>query len=152
LDERPEIFRGRFVLVGGEYTGSGDLYSRTPHPHGLPGEVSGLVLQALMLNTLLQGQPIRDFVGPFLIVGLGLCIAWLTMAILAWPRLSPVILGLLLVCVAYAGLSFALFRQNRRLLPISGPVIVLGLAPVPALWLRRKLPPWPEPVLEETEP
>src|SRR5262249_44015465 len=53
LDERPEIFRGRIVLVGGDLLLSGDDSHRIVGRDGRPEAVSGLALQALTVDTIL---------------------------------------------------------------------------------------------------
>jgi CHASE2 domain-containing sensor protein len=45
LEHRAEVFRNRLVLLGAEYAGSGDSYTRIPHPARTPDEISGLTLQ-----------------------------------------------------------------------------------------------------------
>ena len=52
-------FEQRILLVGAEFTGSGDRH-RVPGPGRLSAEVSGLALQGIIVNTLLQQRPLRD--------------------------------------------------------------------------------------------
>ncbi len=53
LQQQPERFAGRLVLVGAVYPGADGPY-RVPHPKSLDGEVPGPILQALTLHTLLD--------------------------------------------------------------------------------------------------
>jgi CHASE2 domain-containing sensor protein len=54
LEREPSFFRERLVLVGATYVGAGD-------EHRIPGGiVSGLEVQASMVETLLRGAPYRD--------------------------------------------------------------------------------------------
>ncbi len=62
LSQKPDSFRQKMVLVGGEYEGSQDFH-RIPKRPGFADEISGLLVQALALNTLLQGRPIHEVQG-----------------------------------------------------------------------------------------
>ena len=128
LDRSPEAFSGKVVFVGGEYDASQDFH-RVPKRPGFPGELSGLLIQALMLNTWLQNRPFQEvgrfaaFV-PALLIFLLFSAALLTQAKALWPALlSFVFLG------GYAFAAVLLFRHSRQLIFFGTPLIltVLGL-------------------------
>jgi serine/threonine protein kinase/CHASE2 domain-containing sensor protein len=52
--------RGRIIFVGGDFAGSGDEVHSISAGRGAPREVSGVVLQALIANTILAGLPLRS--------------------------------------------------------------------------------------------
>jgi serine/threonine protein kinase len=148
LAKQPESFRDRVVLVGGEFVGSGDVYNM-PNTSAPPGEISGLVLQALTLNTLLEGRPIKTsderFVIGFLCVALALAVmALLSLSGSAWTIGTLVLSGLL-----YIVSSLLLFRWNRELWPVAAPVVVFSVAIMCAVLLRHKLLPYPKFASEE---
>ena len=150
LARQPETFRDRLVLVGAEFAGSGDVYRNVPHTSARPVEVSGLVLQALTLNVLLEGQPIKALNGTGVVTALSAALGIAVMAILSVSG-RPWMLGTLAVCgIVYVLLSFLLFRWNRQLWPIVAPAVAFCLAIVSAALLRRTLPPFPRVAMEET--
>src|SRR6185295_8212498 len=60
LDRNPGLFRGRLVLVGGDFRGSGDDVYRIADRSGRSTVLSGLALQALMVDTIGAGLPVRE--------------------------------------------------------------------------------------------
>src|SRR5947208_504082 len=60
LESEPARFRDALVLVGGEFAASGDEAHLIPDGVTSPALVSGLLLQALAVNTILDGLPIRQ--------------------------------------------------------------------------------------------
>ena len=83
LARSPEAFRDRVILVGGEFAGSGDVYSAVPSASALPREMSGLVLQALTLNTLLEGRRIETPNETLLVAFLAVVLGAAVMALLS---------------------------------------------------------------------
>jgi eukaryotic-like serine/threonine-protein kinase len=60
LDRNPGLFRDRLVLLGGDFRSSGDDVHRVPyHGQGISA-VSGLTLQALLVDTIAAGLPVRE--------------------------------------------------------------------------------------------
>ena len=89
-DTHPETFRDRLVLVGGEFTGSGDEHRPTPGRSSGGRPVSGLVVQAFIVNTILDGFPIREARRWPMIAGVCLASAVLAFIVLTRRRLVPV--------------------------------------------------------------
>jgi CHASE2 domain-containing sensor protein len=140
LDRYPDLFRGRLVLMGGEFRGSGDDYNRIQTDEA----VSGLVLQALMVNTIGAGLPVREASNlPFLaasILAAGCAMAGLLCA----RRPGPVFAWSLAGAGLYLAVSFPVFGWTGLILPATAPCLLLGLGLLLALILRRILPPPPE--------
>ncbi len=144
----PEVFRDRIVLVGGEFAGSGDIHPVVRH-RALPSEASGLVLQALSLNTLLDGRRFTPSHGALVAASLCLVSGIAIFALLYLPRSGWTMATVGAGGVLYVALSFALFRWNRQLWPIVAPVLAFSFAIAGAAILRHRLPAFPETATEK---
>ncbi|HEV7509763.1 MAG TPA: protein kinase [Thermoanaerobaculia bacterium] len=144
LDRNPGLFRNRLAVVGGDFQGSGDDYHRIRHRSGGSRAVSGLTLQALMVDTIEAGLPIREPGRmPFLaatILGIGLAMA----GILCARRPGPIAAGLAVGAIVYLALSFPVFRRTGLMLPVTAPLLLVLLGLLAALLLRRNFPQPPE--------
>jgi CHASE2 domain-containing sensor protein len=139
LARDPRHFAGRFVLVGGEFAASGDSSYRIPHPRGLPAEISGVALQGVLLQTLLDGEPVRS---PRL--------GWVAAALAAAAGLAgaAVLLGGRLAAAAavvagggsWLAAGFWLFTAQRLLVPLAAPLLTLLVLAAAAAALRLALP------------
>jgi len=139
LDDQPDAFRGRFVLVGGEYEGSQDVH-RVPRRAGLKaGEASGMIIQALTINTFLENRRIheaRPWPIAFLLAAAGMLFF---SAILLRPKIFIVLMTEIAAFIGYCLLAILLFRRDGLLLPVGLPIIVLTAGTVFAIFLRRAL-------------
>lgn len=143
LDRHPELFRDRLVLVGGDFRGSGDDYYRIPQSPGRSA-VSGLTLQALMVDTIAAGLPIRE-PEKMPILAITTQVAALAMAgFLCARRTGPIAVWLAVGAGLYLALSFPVFWWTGLMLPVTAPLLLILLGIVPALALRRMLPSHPE--------
>jgi serine/threonine protein kinase len=144
LDRHPELFRDRLVLVGGgDFHGSGDDYHRIPQRSGRRA-VSGLTLQALMVDTIAAGFPIRE-PGKMSVLAASALIALLAMAgALCARRAGPIAAWLAVGAALYVALSFPLFWRTGLMLPVTAPLFLVLLGFIAALALRRLLPSPPE--------
>jgi serine/threonine protein kinase len=144
LDRAPRLFRDRLVLVGVDSLGSGDDIHRVPSRRGEPGLVSGLTLQALLVDTIAAGFPIREpdprtfLAAATVLIGLALGM------VLCAPRAGPAVLGLAAAAVLYLAASFPVFWWLSRILPVSLPLLLLLFGLSLVLTLRRMLPSAPE--------
>jgi CHASE2 domain-containing sensor protein len=139
VESEPGAFRGRLVLVGADFSASGDELHRVPARGAGPATVSGVVLQALMVNTLLAGAPVREVGLLPMLVGAAVAAAFILAGLLCRPRpLWPFVLASAGV-LGYAGLSFVLFERSRLLLPIVAPLVVVSLAVSLGFVLRLRL-------------
>jgi CHASE2 domain-containing sensor protein len=143
LDRHPELFRDRLVLVGAELRGSGDDYHRIPQRSGKRA-VSGLTLQALMVDTIGAGLPIRE-PGRMLILAASALLAFLAMAgVLCARRTGPIAAWLGLGAALYVALSFPVLWWTGLMLPVTAPLLLVLLGFLATLVLRRLLPSPPE--------
>jgi serine/threonine protein kinase len=144
LDRSPGLFRDQIVLVGGDFRGSGDDYYRAPYGSGRNTAVSGLTLQALMVDTIRSGLPIQELgrtpVSMIATLGAALAMA----GILCARREGPSVAWAAAGAVLYLALSFPVFWWAGLILPVTGPLLLLAIGLLAALVLRRKLSSPPE--------
>jgi CHASE2 domain-containing sensor protein/tRNA A-37 threonylcarbamoyl transferase component Bud32 len=143
LDEHPEIFRGRIVLVGGDFLLSGDDSHRIVGRDGRPEAVSGLALQALTVDTILAGLPVRESRGtPFL---LALAAAWAAATcVLSLRRPQRVIALATAGALAYAAAALLWFAWTLLVMPVAGPLLTVGCAVLFSSMVRSGLPSIPD--------
>jgi CHASE2 domain-containing sensor protein len=145
LESNRSVFRHRLVLVGGDYVASGDDYHRVPARVGSPGAVSGVMLEALIVDTILADFPIRETGEPtrhFAVILL--CAAALAGA-LCIPRLSLFAILFTSVNVLYLLAAFLLFRWSSLILSMAGPLVMGLVALGISLILRSILSAFPSP-------
>ena len=143
LQREPTFLSGALVLVGADIAGSGDEVHRI----AVGPPVPGIVLQAMVADTILHGVPVRAATraGP-----LGRLAAWL--------GLSGLVLGVSMarrpsaVAALGAGLAllyvlgaFSSFPFTRILVPVVLPVVQAAAAVLVGLLLARTLRPFPTP-------
>lgn len=135
VQQQPERFRDRYVLLGGTYSGSGDLHRVPPRPYR-QDVLAGLDLQALMVNTLVAERPLAD-AGPALsALAVALATGAGSAGALATRRAGPAIAFLasaLALPLAAASLAFAF---SGTVVPVSLPCL-LGLLGFGLAWLVR---------------
>ena len=118
LRTRPERFRDRVVIVGGDFSGSGDD-PRVPNRGAIPG----VVLQATIANTILSGIPVKGIGDRAAIMVAGVVCALLSSIILLGRRTVTVSSILVFVVAAYAGGAFLLFSRANVMVPVVGPAV-----------------------------
>ena len=139
LRQSPGIFKDRLVLVGGEFRGSGDDYQRTAR-----AAVSGLTLQALMVDTILAGMQIREPGRLPVLVLAALAGALALAGLLSARRAGPIAVWLAAAACLYLAVSFPVFWWTGLMLPVTSPLLLLLLGLLAALVLRRRLADPPE--------
>jgi CHASE2 domain-containing sensor protein len=144
LERNPGLFQGRLVLVGGDFRGSGDDVQRVPQRAGRSTTVSGLALEALMVDTILAGLPIREAARTPVLIAAVLGTALAMAGILCARRTGRIVLGLAAGAGLYLSLSFPVFWWTGLRLPITAPVLLVLLGFLLAYVLRRNLPSPPE--------
>ncbi|MBN2431206.1 MAG: protein kinase [Acidobacteria bacterium] len=143
VHRQPELFAGRMLMVGGAYMQSGDEFFLA-----LTEMVPGVTIQAFMLNTLLQGVPIRPLAAAWWLVPLGLGVFAFAHQSLLRRRQGEALVGLALLAGLYTVVGFALFIWAGRLLNLAAPLAAAAMA-VGVTWLvRRRLAPFPIPDTE----
>ena len=141
LKQKPGLFKSKIVLVGGEYEGSQDFH-KIPHRLGLDfDEASGLTINALILNTLLQNKPIRVLKELSVLIFLTLIsLFFFTVFLFLYRAFTfPIIIITVILSVGYVLGVYLLFLWKRILLPVVVPLIILILSLVLILWVYDKL-------------
>ena len=146
VKQKPDVFRNKYVLVGGEFPASGDEYYRIPHPRSLPGKTSGLVLQAIAVNTLLQNMHIQSVSKIWASFIIFIFFAAAAFVLLYSKKVIANVVWLSVLCVLYIIASFLVFHFSRWLFPISAPFIVCVIVVGAVLWIRTKLPVYATPL------
>lgn len=143
LTATPELFRDRLVIAGGTYAGSGDEH-RVPRASS-DKLVSGQFIQALIVNTILEGNPIHEIPMSRCFAAIGLACLTVAAAALCFPQhyLWPLIAFVVLLC-GYVGLAFLLFRSGRTLIAVVGPELTVLVSMLAAWGLRSSLSAYPE--------
>jgi CHASE2 domain-containing sensor protein/two-component sensor histidine kinase len=130
----PDFLKGKLVLVGSTADGLGDQYA-TPLSDGASA-MSGVELQANILNTLNQGQAVRPVGLPWTLV-FAVAPLWLLLAgFLSLPPRANMVLGGVLFTAALTA-SAVLCLDARLWLPPTTTLTVLML--VYPLWSWRRL-------------
>jgi CHASE2 domain-containing sensor protein len=144
LDRDPGLFRDRLVLVGGGFRGSGDDYHRVPHCAEGIAAVSALTLQAMLVDTIAAGLPVREPGRAPVLVAAALLLGFVMAGVLCARR--PTLFSLLVAAAValYIAISFPVFWWSGRMLPVSSPLLLALLGLSLALVVRRILPPAPE--------
>lgn len=148
LDREPERFRDRLVLVGGDFAGSGDDYFRVPSRAGFPRAVSGVVLQALAIDTILSGVPVREPRSFPYDLGVSIAGAALLVGVLCLPNPRLPIYLFVALNGAHVFACFRTFRAAQILLPMTAPILTGIPTLALALLLRARLAPFPKPEVE----
>jgi len=143
LAHHPERFRDRLVLVGGDFLNSGDDGHTVPVSLGKIGAVSGLTLQALQVDTIAAGLPVRGAPRVPILLLASLGVACAALAVLLGYHAGRAVSVVLGVGALYAAVSLPVFGQTGLLLPVTAPSLVAALGLAAALILRRRLTPIP---------
>jgi CHASE2 domain-containing sensor protein len=139
IEQEPEALAGRFLIVGSDIEGFADSSFPLPHPAGMPAHAPGVVVQALMASTLLDGCPIR---GP---------VRWLPplVAVLMFPfvmltlwseRAVPTVMAWLGLVVGFAAAGYLLFLLQGLMVELAPALVIFPLAVATAVAIRWKLP------------
>ena len=120
---KPEVFRGKIVLVGATTPILHDMF---PTPFTTHGGMPGVEIHANVLETLFQGIPLKraprslNFIGILLAGMLAVWLANRCRPLMAFGLITVVALG-------YAGIVYMSFVRGRLLLEISGVPFALAL-------------------------
>jgi serine/threonine protein kinase len=141
LTRTPESFRGRLVLVGADFLGSGDENHASPlADSGVPGTV----LQALIANSMLQRFPVRDAPRMAWLIPLVLLSAIAIGCALLMRRPLEMCVAALAVAICFFGIEWMLFRWMQWIAPIAAPLAALAIAFAASILIWRALPSFPE--------
>jgi CHASE2 domain-containing sensor protein/tRNA A-37 threonylcarbamoyl transferase component Bud32 len=143
LAKRPWLFRNRLVLVGGDLQAAGDDVHRVPYRTGRAETISGLTFQALLVDTIAAGLPVREAPRAPFLAGAALWTGLAAAAALLIRRPVPILTALLGGVLLYLGLSVPVFQQAGLLLPVT-PLLLPSLTALAlAAVLRQVLSPIP---------
>jgi CHASE2 domain-containing sensor protein len=140
LVEQPQLFRDRLVLVGIDLPDAVDDRYDIPLPLGRTGAVSGLALQALQIDTILAGLPIRAAPRLPVLLLAALLAGGAALMILHNGHARRAALCLAALAALYVATSFFVFERTSSLLPVTAPCLVAALGFAAGLTLRRFLP------------
>jgi serine/threonine protein kinase/CHASE2 domain-containing sensor protein len=143
LDADPSIFEGRLVLLGGDFVASGDDFHRIPALGGMQPGISGVVLEALIVNTILSGTPIRQLQTPWRILFLSMTCLILVGAVLCLARLPVIACVFCGVGLSGVTIAFAFFRWAGAIMPIVGLLLAGLLALASGVLMRLRLAAFP---------
>ncbi|ATE63101.1 CHASE2 domain-containing protein [Rhizorhabdus dicambivorans] len=130
----PELIAGRHVLIGATADGLGDSYP-TPKS-GATSQMSGVEIQAHLLDALLRGDAITP-ASPLWVLGFALAVVWILLAGIVLLRPRGIAIMTVLVAVAIAGTSLALFRFAHIWLPPIGALAGLVFTISVEAWRER---------------
>ena len=136
---RPELFRDRLVFVGADYAGSGD---RAQVPNR--GTIGGVVLHALITETILTDYPVRAVRTVAMTIAAGVTCALLCATLFLARTYLVALLAVLLLVAVYVGGALLLFHQAKVMVPIVGPLVLWNSGAAAAWWVRRHRPPRPQ--------
>lgn len=138
LSGRPELFRDRVVIVGGDYAGAGDRV-RLP----TQGVVAGMIVQAMMADTILAGLPIRSVAGRGAISVAALAAGVLSVLVLLGRSRLVAAGAVMIVLLGYVLAASLVFRRAHVVVPIMVPLVMCGVAVAAAglvAWARPAYP------------
>ena len=139
----PRTFEGRLVLVGGDFVASGDDFHRVPAAGRAEAAVSGIVLEALIVNTILCGVPFKEMRAPWSFLILGMASLLMMVAAPCFSKLSEIAYAFGVVILLSVLAGFALFRWAGLILPVASFFLSALLALGSGLLLRSMLPAFP---------
>jgi serine/threonine protein kinase len=134
-------FRGRLVLIGASFPGSGDDL-RVPAFYS-EGLISGVKLHALIANTFLSPEPIRDaphwtWLAPVYAAAAAILFVGLRLHRPVWLTIAGAA-----VFTAYAAVAFVAVVSIHVMVPLAAPEITIILAVLSSLLLKSRLSPYP---------
>jgi CHASE2 domain-containing sensor protein len=134
----PGRFRDRLVVVGGDFSGSGDD-PRVPNRGAIPG----VVLQATIADTILSGMPVKAIGDTVALVAAGLVCAVLTIIVFLGRTAAAIGSILVVLVTAHVGGAFLLFSRGNVIVPVIGPVLIWVVGATLAWGIRIRRPPFP---------
>ena len=134
----PQFFAGRYVLIGAEAAGLGDVHV-TPYTQARP--TPGVEIQATILSNLLD----NNFLEPLPRLDWLLALAVFIMALFFWPNVPVVgnVLTFIVVGATLLAASYSCFLRNTFLNPIPAILTLVSTyliyLIVQGMWLARRM-------------
>jgi CHASE2 domain-containing sensor protein len=144
LAQNPGLFRDALVLLGGDFRASGDDYHRMPHRSGKSPAVSGLTLQALTVDTIGAGFPVREPERLPVLAAAALAAALAAAGALCRRRIASTAVWLAVGASVYFALTLPVFWRTGLIMPITTPLLLVFFGFLAAFVLRRNLAAIPE--------
>jgi serine/threonine protein kinase len=138
LESDPARLRGKLLVVGGAFVGSGDELHRTPL-----GTISGPMLQAVAIDTIVAGFPYRAAATAPVIAFVFAIATAVAYVLLTRRRLRVAIVVLLFGSLLTVSASVAVFRTVRRITPVAAPLVSIMAAFITSGVVRRQLGEFP---------
>jgi CHASE2 domain-containing sensor protein len=138
VGQRPDVLLNKMVFVGGEYEGSQDIH-RIPKRPGFPDEISGLLIQALALDTLVQNTGVHQIPAFLALLPLALVFLAFSAVLLTRSKVILIAMGYSMLLLGYVSWAILSFIQNRQLVPIGTPIVVMLISLAACALIRRGL-------------
>ena len=137
------IFRDRIVFIGDTSTSSND---ELPLPSSVSAaKIPGVVLEAEIANTIVNGYPIRDPGLPACLIAMGAAGCFAIALALRYPHRSWIALILVGgVACGYLLMALVLCRSLKSMIAVIAPEFAILLAAGAAWTLKSRLSPYPE--------
>ncbi|HET7142698.1 MAG TPA: CHASE2 domain-containing protein, partial [Anaerolineales bacterium] len=126
LEENPDAFRNKIVLLGATSVTLQDIY---PTPFSTQFPTPGVEIVANTIDTLISGKYLTE-APPWMALLLTLAAAFIAFFISRSKRPSVTVILLALVMLAYAVIVAIFFILGRFILPMAAPQIMLFLGVV----------------------
>ncbi len=126
LEQNPDAFRGKIVLIGATSITLQDIY---PTPFSASNPTPGVEIVANAIDTIIQGKYIT-YAPPWMGLLIILTAAGLAYLITLSKRPSVTIIVMSVVMLGYLVVAFVFSAQQRFILPVAGPEIMLFLGVV----------------------
>ncbi len=123
LEENPNAFRGKIVLIGATTVTLQDMY---PTPFSTQIPTAGVEIVASTIDTLITGKYITE-APPWVALALTIAAALAASLIARSNRPTLTIVLLILVMAVYAVAGVVLFMRERYVLPFVAPQVMLFL-------------------------
>lgn len=123
LEQDPDAFRGKIVLIGATSLSLQDIY---PTPFSATSPTPGVEIVANTIDTILNGK-FMTYASPWMTFLIILAAAGLALLITLSRRPSLTLILLGAVMLAYLVTAFVLFANERYILPTIAPLAMLFL-------------------------
>ena len=144
LDTAPGLFRDKLIVVGADYEGTGDT-TRVP-PFVRANLVSGVFVQALIVNTILEGRTVHAFGLAACMAVAGICCFLILALALRFPhRFGRLLVAAGIALCAYLVFAFVICRISHVMVTLVAPAIAILMSILVAWGLNLYLRPYPTP-------
>jgi len=126
LEQDPDAFRGKIVLLGATSVTMQDVY---PTPFSAQQPTAGVEIVANAVNTIIKGAYLRE-VPPWMALLITIAAALLAALISRSRRPTFTVVSMSVVMLGYAAAGLVLFLRQRLVLPLVTPEIMVFLGVV----------------------